>query len=324
VALGVTFGPGVTHGLLLWTTRTRWADLLRAALEGEQAGFDALYVSDHLLADTGDPDDPILDGPALVAALAAVTTRMRLGTMVSPVSLRHPALVAKHAVTVDQVSGGRQILGLGAGWLEREHVRHAIPFGSIGERMDRLEAAVRIIRRLTAGEPVHETSGPFPMSVRHGPAAAAPIPILIGGTGVRRTLPIVARYGDVWHANAPLEELTGLGPVVDSLAEEAGREPREITWSTNRWVCVTDDASEGMRRIQESLDFQKAGPAPAWKLAIGDAPAVAHSFEPFVRAGFRHLVWSFRAPFDLESIARLPEVRAAMEAIPTAEAPASY
>lgn len=306
---------GVRFGAVLWMMRTTWPDVLVAAQTAERAGFDDIWVSDHLLADSGPLDDPVFDGPAILSALAASTTRIGLGSLVHPISLRHPALLAKAAVTIDHISGGRLTLGIGAGWLEAEHVSHGIPFGTAGERLDRLAAAVPVIRALISGATTDPRNSAFPFAVRHAPAAVGRLPLLIGGTGERRTLPIVAQFADIWHGNGPLDDLKRHSLSLDRLIVEAGRSPDAVLRSTNRWVAVRGTESEAVAVIQRSLDHHHAGEAPPWRLAAGPIDTVARALAPFVEAGFGHLILSFRSPFDLDTMARLDDIRAALRSI---------
>src|SRR5439155_4948333 len=110
--------------------RTKWSALRTAVQAAENSGFDSIWISDHLLADTGDSADPVLESATVLAALASETSRVTLGSLVSPATIRHPALLAKQAVTLDHISGGRFILGLGSGWFQLEHDVHGLALGS--------------------------------------------------------------------------------------------------------------------------------------------------------------------------------------------------
>ncbi|MES1239808.1 MAG: LLM class flavin-dependent oxidoreductase, partial [Chloroflexota bacterium] len=197
-------------GAAFWVQRTGWPELREAVVHAELAGFDDLWIDDHLLSDEGAWQDPKLEGWSTLAAIAAVTTRPRLGLMVAANTFRNPGLTAKLATTLDHLGDGRAILGLGAGWFAREHEAFGLDFGSgFGERLDRLAEAVPLIRRLLDGERVtHE--GRF---YRLEDALCAPrpvqphLPILIGGSGPTKTLPLIARSGDLWNAYGRPDEL---------------------------------------------------------------------------------------------------------------------
>ena len=136
----------------LWASLSNpWADILDGVQHAESTGWDGVYVADHFMADAGGPfppDSPNLEATAVVAGLAAATERVRLATLVVGITYRHPAVLAKWAATVDHLSAGRLLLGLGAGWQENEHEQYGIPLGSPGERVDRFEEALQIIRGL--------------------------------------------------------------------------------------------------------------------------------------------------------------------------------
>src|SRR5436189_6216312 len=142
-------------GAAFWIQRATWGELRDACLAVEGAGWDSLWVDDHLLADEGDPSDPKLEGWATISALATVTQHVRLGLLVGANTFRGPGLTAKLATTADHLSGGRFVLGLGGAWFEREHDAFGLDFGSgFGERLDRLDEATGLIRRLLDGERV--------------------------------------------------------------------------------------------------------------------------------------------------------------------------
>ena len=148
----------VRFGLLAWPQGTDWPTVRDTAVAAEKAGWDSVWLWDHLMAIIGPDDQPILEGWASISAIAAITSRVRVGLMVGANTFRNPGLTAKLATTLDHVSGGRAVLGLGGAWFEREHDAFGIDFGkTVGERLDWLDEAVSILRRLLDGEIVsHE------------------------------------------------------------------------------------------------------------------------------------------------------------------------
>ena len=302
-------------GAAFWVQRTDWPSLREAALRAEAAGFDDLWIDDHLLSDEADWPDPKLEGWTTLAALAAVTERARLGLMVGANTLRNPGLVAKMATTVDHVSGGRAILGIGAGWFEREHAAFGFDFGAgFGERLDRLVEAVPLIRRLLDGEEVTH-QGRF---YRFDRAVCAPrpiqarLPILIGGSGPRKTIPLVARSADMWNAYGTPDEVAAASALLRAACGVAGRDDRDVERTVNLNAVIRDDraAAEAAWEGWRSVHLPHGNEA---RLGAGGSVAdVAATLRAYRDVGFAHAVLIFRSPWDLATIERLPELRAAL------------
>ena len=198
----------------------------------EQLGFDGAWGFDHFRPMYGDGPGETFEGMTTLAALAGVTTRIRLGLLVAGVTYRHPSLYAAQAFTIDHASHGRLELSFGAAWFEDEHRELGMRFPSLGERFDLLEDSLEIVTRLATGDVV-SYDGKV-VSLQEAQLQPVPVqqpwpPIWIGGTGPRRTLPLVARYGDVWHAWGSPKSLNEATRLVDQLAEAAGRDPASIT-----------------------------------------------------------------------------------------------
>jgi F420-dependent oxidoreductase-like protein len=230
---------------------------LRAvALATEQLGFDAFIRSDHYLAMGGGSGLPgPTDAWATLAALAVETSRIRLGTLMSPATFRLPGPLAITAAQIDQMSGGRIELGLGAGWFEAEHTAYGIPFPSLGERFDRLEEQLAIITGLWE-TPEGET---FSFEGTHyqltdSPALPKPAqrprpPVLVGGAGARRTPRLAARFADEF--NVPfhtVEDSAAAFARVREACEAAGRSSSSMTYSVAQTVCCGKDEAEFRRR----------------------------------------------------------------------------
>jgi alkanesulfonate monooxygenase SsuD/methylene tetrahydromethanopterin reductase-like flavin-dependent oxidoreductase (luciferase family) len=176
--------------------------------------------------------------------LATATSRIRLGLLVTGVTYRHPSVLAAQAVTVDHASHGRLELAIGAAWFEAEHHQLGIEFPPVGERFDRLEDALEIITRLSTGDVVSYDGHHFGLDqarLRPLPVQRPHPPIWIGGAGPRRTLPLVARYADVWHTFGSPEELARLSARLDELAEQAGRDPRAIAKASSLSLSEPED-----------------------------------------------------------------------------------
>ena len=305
--------PGaIKIGALLWTQRTDWAGLRDAALAVETAGWDSLWVSDHLLSPVGATSAPVFEGWTAISAIGAMTERVTVGLIVGSNTFRNPGLVAKMAVTLDHLTNGRAVLGLGAGWLEAEHTMHGIPFeASPGARIDRLAEAVPMVRQLINGEIVNHASDRYSfVDARHAPRSVqARLPILIGGEGPTRTLRLVAEQADMWNARGSLERLAESNAILAAHCAAVGRDPRTIERLTNRWVAVRDDVTEASHFIDTTNQYQGVtNPDPAI-IVPGSPEVVAAAIRPVVELGFRHIIVSLRAPWDFETIARFPDVR---------------
>ena len=304
-------------GAAFWVQRTGWPELREAVLGAEAAGFDDLWIDDHLLSDEGDWRADKFEGWTTLAAVAAITERARLGLLVSANTLRNPGLTAKMVTTIDHVSGGRAILGIGAGWFEREHEAFGFDFGSgIGERLDRLVEAVPLMRRLLDGETLTH-DGPF---YRFADAVCAPppvqphLPILIGGSGPKKTLPLVARSADLWNAYGTPEEVAAADAILRGACEAAGRDEREIERTVNLNVVIRSSRAEAEAAWAGYLAAHLPQDDERGLSAGGTVEEVAATLVRYRDAGFAHPILIFRTPFDHETMDRLPELRAAMGA----------
>jgi F420-dependent oxidoreductase-like protein len=223
-----------------------WPEWLALAQACEEHGIPALFRSDHQLNLEGVDERGSLDAWAVITALAAQTSTLRLGTLVSPVTFRHPSELAKLVVAADHVSGGRVELGLGAGWNEREHAAYGFPFPPLRERMDMLEEQLEIVHG-------HWADGPFSFAGEHyrleelhaepKPVQAPHPPLLMGGQAGPRGAALAARWADEYNAPfATLEDAVAMKARVDAACEAAGREP--IPFSLMTGVLVGRDRGE--------------------------------------------------------------------------------
>ncbi len=218
-------------GLDVAQQRMPWDELVRRVHLAEDLGFDGAWGFDHLQPMYGDGPGETFEGVTTLAALAGVTTRIRLGLLVTGVTYRHPSVFAAEALTIDHASHGRLELSLGAAWFEKEHRELGIPFPSTPERFALLEDALEILTRLFTGDVVQYDGRVVSLhdaQLRPLPVQRPHPPIWIGGTGPRRTLPLVARYADAWHAFGTPNSLRDTSARIDQLAVEAGRDPSDI------------------------------------------------------------------------------------------------
>jgi F420-dependent oxidoreductase-like protein len=252
----------------------------------EALGFDSIWLFDHFHALYGDPDGPCHEASTLFAALALSTSRVEIGVLVYGNTHRHPAILAKEVATVDHLAGGRAILGIGAGWNEREHAAYGIPFPSAGERVERLDEALDIISRLfTERRTTYEgryyqlKDAPFnPKPLR------AKLPILIGGNRPRM-LKVVAKHADLWDTSRSPEEVRAGLAQVRAHCAAIGRDPSEIAVSVSlgadkledeRGFAQTARAYHAAGASQLLFDFpiSAEGAAAAARVARDQLPAL--------------------------------------------------
>ena len=306
-------------GAQLWSQHTTWPQFRDAALLAEQVGWDGVWTWDHLLAIFGPWEQPIFEGWTTLSATAAVTKRIRLGLMVGANTFRNPGLTAKLATTLDHVSGGRAVLGIGGAWFEREHDAFGFDetWGSgFGERLDRLDESVMLLRRLLDRERVsHEGRFyTFRDALCEPRPVQAHLPILIGGSGPQKTLRTTARYADAWNSGGTVDELRRKDATLRERCEEVGRNSDEIERTVSDWFLIRDDAAEA-RRVLGTLAVANGDSLGDDDTAYAGSPEqIAEQLRPIVELGFRHVVLDVLRPYDAETIDRLPELRALLEA----------
>ena len=218
-------------GLDVAQQRMPWDEVVSRVRFAEVLGFDGAWGFDHLQPMYGEGPGETFEGMTTLAALAGVTSQIRLGLLVTGATYRHPSVFAAEAVTIDHASHGRLELSLGAAWFDKEHRELGIPFPSTGERFDLLEDALEIVTRLFTGDVVSYEGKRVSLhdaSLRPVPVQKPHPPIWVGGTGPKRTLPLAARFADVWHAFGTPNSLREASARVDELAEAAGRDPASI------------------------------------------------------------------------------------------------
>lgn len=309
-------------GILLWSQATGWDDFERSAVRVDELGYDHIWTWDHLYAIFGDPYQPIFEGYASLAAWAKVTSRARLGLLVGANTFRNPGLTAKLATTLDHISGGRAILGIGGAWFEQEHVEYGIEFGaSPGTRLRWMDEAVGAMRGLLDGEAV--TSPPdghyrFENLRMLPPPIQARLPIMIGGSGERKTLRSVARYADMWNAMGSTEKLRHKVEVLRGHCEAVGRDVGqiELTCGCKPIIRSTEAAA---RRVWEAQMQHNRTPmsrveadSTFW---VGTPEQVAGAMIERKALGFETFIAELAAPFDDETMERwIGEVRPMVDA----------
>jgi len=298
----------VKIGALCWNQYTDWPSLLQAGIRADGLGYTSLWTWDHLYPIVGSSTGPMFEGWLTLAAWAQATERVRIGLMVGANTFREPTLTAKMATTLDHISGGRAILGIGGAWMEEEHVAFGLRFGDgFPERLRWLGEALPVIRGMLHGEEP-TASGPryAAQAVRNLPAPIQPrLPLLVGGGGEQVTLKLVARYADANNVGGGLEAVRHKEEVLLRHCETVGRDPAEIERTTSVGTVIIRDTEEEAHRVHREI-FARNGEARLWEdQPVGTVDQIAERLAGFIGIGYRHLVAGFPAPYDEESMTRL-------------------
>jgi alkanesulfonate monooxygenase SsuD/methylene tetrahydromethanopterin reductase-like flavin-dependent oxidoreductase (luciferase family) len=298
-------------GAQLWSQQTTWPAFRDAALRAEDAGWDSVWTWDHLLAIFGPWEQPIYEGWSLLSATAAVSSRIRLGLMVGANTFRYPGITAKLATTLDGISDGRAILGIGGAWFEREHDAFGIEaWGSgFGDRLDRLDESVGIMRRLLDGERFSHQGTYYHLddALCEPRPIQSRLPILIGGSGPRKTLRTTARYGDLWNTAGTVEEVQNRVDILRGHCADVGREFGEIELTVSFPIVIRDTAAAAETAYAEVLAANGTDTLDVPTL-LGSPELVADGLAPFAEMGFTTTIARLPGPYDVETIDRMPEV----------------
>ena len=288
-----------------------WDQIVAAGRAAEASGWDGLWLPDHFMPPEGGYGEeppgvepellPVHECWTLLAGLGAALPRVRIGAMVTGNTYRHPAVLAKQAATVDHISGGRLVLGLGAGWQENEHRRYGIAYGTVRDRADMLEEACAVITSLFANERtdfdgVHYRLQGAPLVPK---PLQDPLPIMIGGKGERRTIPTMVRWAHEWNGWCTPAEMRHYNALIDRLCEAAGRDPGTIARSAAALLFMCDSEAEAARirsrpsgrpqlvgtpeqLVEQVAEYMATGTdeliIPDFTFRAGEAPEVAERF----------------------------------------------
>jgi alkanesulfonate monooxygenase SsuD/methylene tetrahydromethanopterin reductase-like flavin-dependent oxidoreductase (luciferase family) len=308
----------ITIGANFWNQHTSWPALMEAGIRADQLGYDTLWTWDHLYPIVGDARGDNFEGWLTITAWAARTERIRMGLLVGANPYREPTLVAKMATTLDHISDGRAILGIGGAWNQEEADAFGFAFGSgMPERLRWLGEALPLIRGMLDGkEP--SALGPRYRAKRTrnlpGPIQRR-LPILIGGMGERVTLRLVARFADMNNlGGGDIERVRAREHILVSHCEAIGRDPAEIERTASvGTIFIRDNPAEAER---VGLGVFEQNQAPPWFPHYGSPEQIADELAPYLELGYRHLIANFPAPYDVESVTRFgTEVRTQLETI---------
>ena len=283
------------------------------ALAAEAGGFASVWVMDHFwqLPPLGGPEQPILEAYTLLGALAAVTERVGLGTLVTGVTYRNPALLAKIVTTLDVISKGRAWLGIGAAWYDVEHKGLGFDYPSDKERLDRLEEALQICKAMFKGErPTHEgayyrTEGAInlPLPIRPGGPR-----IMVGGGGEKRTLKLVATYADACNVSGTVDDLRHKIEVIERHCGTVGRDPEdiEITMMASMFLCASDAEATSTKEFLAGV----MGEAGTGAMIVGTAPDVAAQVRALADAGADTIIVNLPLAHDADAVSAVGDVMA--------------
>lgn len=313
---------GIKLGLQLWNQVFDWPSAAAAARRADDLGYDHLWSWEHVLAVMGDPNQDTFDAYTLLAAWSQITKRVKLGVLVGANTFRNPGLLAKMVTTLDHVSDGRAILGIGGGWHELEHQAFGFEFGSgFGDRLTWLDESAGALRSLLDGEAVTSSDGghyrfdgarlrPLPVQER--------LPILIGGSGEKKTLRTVARYADMWNmvATTNLDVMSHKDAVLRSHCEAVGRDHTEIERTAYLSPVIRDTEAEAMRffRTQMEANHLDDSVLDDSDIYVTTVDRITELMISWKELGFNTFIIETAAPFDEETAIRFAtEIRPAVD-----------
>jgi F420-dependent oxidoreductase-like protein len=274
-----------------------WQEMVALWREVDALGFDSAWVFDHFLPIFSDPTGPCLEGWTSLSALAMVTQHVRLGVLVTGNTYRHPAVLAKMATTLDIISQGRLILGLGAGWFELEHTTYGLPFPGVRERLQRLEEALTVITHLWTEQRVTFAGRYYQLTdalLNPRPVQQPHPPLLVGASGEKIALDIVARHADIWNSFGSPEVFQRKIAVLTEHCRKVGRDSETIEKSVLLQMTLTDDPETARRALKDE----------SWGMLAGSAAEIRRQIERYIAVGVTHIIISLSAPYDTTTLRR--------------------
>jgi alkanesulfonate monooxygenase SsuD/methylene tetrahydromethanopterin reductase-like flavin-dependent oxidoreductase (luciferase family) len=304
-------------GINNWNQYSDWDAFLAAQQRADRLEYDSIWTWDHLYPIVGSHEGPIFEAYTAMAAVATTTERASIGLMVGANTFRNPAMVAKMITTLDHISGGRAVLGIGAAWFETEHEAFGLEFGERpGERLRWLREALPIMRGMLDGERPTASGRYTTDAALNLPAPVQEhLPILIGGSGPKVTLRLVAEYADICNMGRVADELPEKDAILVEHCDAVGRDEKTIERTVGMGTPFIRDSREEAFTVMADV-FADNGDAKTWTgMPVGAVEDVVEHCKPFLDLGYRHLIFGFPAPYDEETLERLAtEVRPQLEA----------
>ena len=305
----------VKLGINLWSQASDWPTYLAAGRRADELGYDTLWTWDHVYAIFGDPHQPIFEGYTALAALAQATERIRLGLFVGANTFRNPGLAAKAITTIDHISDGRAIAGIGGAWFGLEHQAFGIDFGSgFGQRLDWLAEAAPAMRAMFDGVPVTSPADgryAFDDLLLDPRPVQAHLPIMIGGGGEKKTLRIVAQWADMWNVFGTPETVAAKDAILRAHCGDVGRDSSQIERTLGCKVTIRSTEAEAERVRLSLLEHNRTpmsrveGDVSFW---TGTPEQIAEIMLSYMRVGFEHFIAELPAPYDVETMESLVNV----------------
>jgi probable F420-dependent oxidoreductase len=304
-------GDRLRFGLNATPMHTTWQEYRTLCVEAEAMGFDSFWVFDHFVPGPVDRHGPCLECFTTISALASITTRITLGTLVVAVAYRNPGLVGKMGAMVDQISGGRFVLGMGAGYNQYEHEMYGGTLPSKAERVRMEDEALALIRTMWTEQPAsfHGRFYTLKDALTDPPPLQKPYPpILVGARGEQLAFRVVAKHADQWNTAASVDDVRRLSAVLDERCREVGRDP--ATLERTAIVLQTVAASPaGEQAAKDKLTavFRQPFEALAPRVMTGPPEAAVERLQEYIDAGITHFMFSVFAPYDLDGLRVLAE-----------------
>lgn len=268
-----------------------FTEAVELCAHAEATGWDGVWVADHFMSSGRNPTMPFPEAWTTLSAIAARVPRVRVGTMVTGNPYRHPAVLAKMAATLDHISGGRVVLGLGAGWQENEHRQYGIEFSDVPGRLARLDEACQVIKSLYT-RPVSNFDGRYYQltdATLEPKPVQRPLPLLIGGGGEKVTLKITAKYADEWNHWGDAATMAQKGAILDAHCASVGRDPRDIQRSAAVLLFIGRTKAEVAARWATHGDSKKPPGAPGRSL-VGTPAQLRDAVAGFEAAGVDEII----------------------------------